>query len=121
MKPLREFFIPSVHDGTRLSCRIYQLDGINYQELPALKAAIVAHPYASLGGSNDDPVVASITTELVRKGYIVLTLNFRYVCSGSLHMLHADRLLVAQVIRVAQRAGLANLRWEITSLPTDSS
>ncbi|EEA22039.1 hypothetical protein TMatcc_008537 [Talaromyces marneffei ATCC 18224] len=77
MKPLREFFIPSVHDGTRLSCRIYQLDGINYQELPALKAAIVAHPYASLGGSNDDPVVASITTELVRKGYIVLTLNFR--------------------------------------------
>lgn len=79
MKPLREFFIPSVYDGTRLSCRIYQLDGIHYQQLPVIKAAIVAHPYASLGGNNDDPVVASITAELVRKGYLVLTLNFRYV------------------------------------------
>lgn len=79
MKPLSEFFIPSVHDGTRLSCRIYQLDGINHQEPPAIKVAIVAHPYASLGGNNDDPVVASITAELVQKGYIVLTLNFRYV------------------------------------------
>ncbi|PCH01915.1 Hypothetical protein PENO1_040530 [Penicillium occitanis (nom. inval.)] len=77
MKPLREFFIPSVHDGTRLSCRIYQLDGINHQTQPAIKAAVVAHPYASLGGNNDDPVVASVTAELVRRGYIVLTLNFR--------------------------------------------
>ncbi|KAI7968112.1 hypothetical protein EIK77_007867 [Talaromyces pinophilus] len=57
MKPLREFFIPSVHDGTRLSCRIYQLDGINHQTQPAIKAAVVAHPYASLGGNNDDPVL----------------------------------------------------------------
>lgn len=81
MKPLREFFIPSIHDGTRLSCRIYQLHGIDHQTQPAIKAAIVAHPYASLGGNNDDPVVGSITAELVRKGYIVLTLNFRYVKS----------------------------------------
>ncbi|EED16261.1 conserved hypothetical protein [Talaromyces stipitatus ATCC 10500] len=77
MKPLHEFFIPSVYDGTRLSCRIYQLEDVNYQEQPAIKAAVVAHPYASLGGNNDDPVVALITAELVRKGYIVLTLNFR--------------------------------------------
>lgn len=81
MKPLREFFIPSIHDGTRLSCRIYKLNGIDYQTQPAVKAAIVAHPYASLGGNNDDPVVGSIAAELVRKGYIVLTLNFRYVYS----------------------------------------
>lgn len=82
MKPLHEFFIPSIHDGTRLSCRLYQLNGTNHQTQQTIKAAVVAHPYASLGGNNDDPVVASVTAELVRKGYIVLTLNFRYTLSS---------------------------------------
>lgn len=78
MKPTHEFFIHSVHDGTRLSCRIYMLDSANTPEKPVLKAAVVAHPYAPLGGNNEDVVVASITAELVLQGYIVLALNFRY-------------------------------------------
>jgi alpha/beta superfamily hydrolase len=77
MKPLREFYIPSVHDETRLSCRIYQPERSDYEQQPVIKTAVVAHPYATLGGSNDDPVVLTITAELVRNGYTVLTLNFR--------------------------------------------
>ena len=44
-----------------------------------LKAAIVAHPYAPLGGSYDDSVVLSLVTKLVSMGYVVGTFNFRYV------------------------------------------
>lgn len=83
MKPLHEFFIHSVHDGTRLSCRIYHPDGLKPAEQSVIKAAVVAHPYATLGGSNDDPIVGTIAAELVRKGHVVLTLNFRYVSQSS--------------------------------------
>jgi alpha/beta superfamily hydrolase len=77
-KPTHEFYMPSVYDGIRLSSRIYHPSENDLQQ-PTIKGAILAHPYASLGGSNDDPVVCSAAAELVRKGYVVLTLNFRYV------------------------------------------
>lgn len=44
-----------------------------------LRGAIVAHPYASLGGCYDDPVVSFIGGELLGNGYVVGTFNFRYV------------------------------------------
>ncbi|QKX53716.1 uncharacterized protein TRUGW13939_00796 [Talaromyces rugulosus] len=75
-KPTHEFYMPSVYDGTRLSTRIYRPSESDLQQ-PTIKGAIIAHPYATLGGSNDDPVVCSAAAELVRKGYVVLTLNFR--------------------------------------------
>ncbi|KAH8700156.1 Alpha/Beta hydrolase protein [Talaromyces proteolyticus] len=79
VRPQHEFYIPSVHDGTRLSCRLYQseLTQRTLQQPSVSKGAIVAHPYATLGGNNDDPAVGSIAAELVRNGYAVLTLNFR--------------------------------------------
>jgi alpha/beta superfamily hydrolase len=42
-----------------------------------LRGAIVAHPYASLGGCYDDPVVSFIGGELLGNGYVVGTFNFR--------------------------------------------
>lgn len=41
------------------------------------KAAIIAHPYAPLGGSFDDNVVHEATKVLLDHGFIVGTFNFR--------------------------------------------
>ncbi|KAF7517209.1 hypothetical protein PCG10_001527 [Penicillium crustosum] len=41
------------------------------------RGAIVAHPYATLGGCYDDPVVGFIGSELLQAGCIVGTFNFR--------------------------------------------
>jgi predicted acyl esterase len=78
LKPTHEFYIPSMSDGTRLGCRLYHPKELDEQgQQGALKGAVIAHPYATLGGSNDDPVVGSVAGELVRQGYIVSTFNFR--------------------------------------------
>ncbi|KAG9783876.1 hypothetical protein KCU88_g2929, partial [Aureobasidium melanogenum] len=52
------FVIPSIHDDVELDCRLYyprRTDG-NVQSL-GRAFAILAHPYAPLGGTYDDPVV----------------------------------------------------------------
>ncbi|KAI5288435.1 hypothetical protein KEM52_001158 [Ascosphaera acerosa] len=84
-----EFTIPSMYDGTALQCRL---------ELPAAatattaataaaapawrpRVAVVAHPYAPLGGSFDDPVVRTVARELLRMGYAVATFNFRWAAT----------------------------------------
>lgn len=78
------FTIPSVYDGTQLDCRIYlprelqQSDNTSRSRW-VKRGAIVAHPYAPLGGCYDDPVVSFIGGELLRSGYVVGTFNFRYV------------------------------------------
>ena len=41
------------------------------------KAAVVAHPYAPLGGCYDDPVVSEVVGVLLGEGWIVGTFNFR--------------------------------------------
>lgn len=41
------------------------------------RAAIVAHPYAPLGGCYDDPVVDRIASTILKESYIVGTFNFR--------------------------------------------
>jgi hypothetical protein len=78
-KPGYSFTIPSIHDDTTLDCHLYHP---KQHRDPGLlretKAAIVAHPYAPLGGCYDDPVVASMGEALLDAGYIVGTFNFRY-------------------------------------------
>jgi alpha/beta superfamily hydrolase len=75
--------IPSIHDDTVLDCRIYSptkyLHNLLKTGTPQCpkKAAIVAHPYAPLGGDYDDPVVGVVGTELLKEGFWVATFNFR--------------------------------------------
>ena len=75
--------IPSVHDGTPLECRIYHPASFS-RSSPAAPwkrhAAIFAHPYAPLGGSFDDGIVDIVAAQLLRKGYLLGTFNFRCVC-----------------------------------------
>ena len=83
--PTFEFEIPSVHDGVQLESRLY-LPKNNVQSGSAIgwmkRGAIVAHPYAPLGGCYDDPVLNFVGSELLRAGYVVGTFNFRYEVTG---------------------------------------
>lgn len=75
------FFLPSVYDGKKLECRIYLPPTLQNIQSPTTwpnRGAIVAHPYATLGGCYDDPVVSFIGSELLQAGCIVGTFNFRY-------------------------------------------
>ena len=76
--PTCAFTIPSVHDDTILSCRLYlpreRLAPSNDHET---NGAIIAHPYAPLGGCYDDPVVESLGGVLLGAGYVIATFNFR--------------------------------------------
>ncbi|EAW25279.1 uncharacterized protein NFIA_107710 [Aspergillus fischeri NRRL 181] len=78
--PTYSFNIPSVHDGTELECRLYlplelqQSDGTRKWHI---RGAIIAHPYAPLGGCYDDPVVGFIGGEVLRGCFVVGTFNFR--------------------------------------------
>ncbi|KAL3473396.1 Alpha/Beta hydrolase protein [Aspergillus californicus] len=75
--PTHSFTIPSLYDGIQLSCRIYLPQESSRAGSQWWQGAIVAHPYASLGGSYDDPVVSFIGAELLEAGYVVGTFNFR--------------------------------------------
>ncbi|KAL4864593.1 hypothetical protein BDV12DRAFT_175898 [Aspergillus spectabilis] len=78
--PTHSLTIPSIYDGIQLSCRIYlpqQLTNPHPASPWRVRGAIVAHPYASLGGCYDDPVVSFIGGELLDAGYVVGTFNFR--------------------------------------------
>ncbi|KAH0313895.1 hypothetical protein KCU74_g12994, partial [Aureobasidium melanogenum] len=72
--------IPSVNDGTLLDCRIYH--PVSLQEPQSAqqhtrKAALIAHPYAPLGGSMDDAVVTTVVDQLLDLDFVVGTFNFR--------------------------------------------
>ena len=74
--------IPSIEDDTQLECRVYHPPKFsNYDEAAGTlwqkKGAIVAHPYAPLGGSFDDPIVTVVVEQILRGGFIVGTFNFR--------------------------------------------
>ncbi|KAJ4424930.1 hypothetical protein N0V82_000434 [Gnomoniopsis sp. IMI 355080] len=79
--PALTFTIPSIHDETTLlDCRIHHPASLAPTTQAAFwhkQAAIVAHPYASLGGSYDDAVVETVSAALLRQGYVVGTFNFR--------------------------------------------
>ncbi|PTB37663.1 uncharacterized protein TrAFT101_005458 [Trichoderma asperellum] len=71
--------IPSIHDGTTLDCRVYHPDSFYVDGAPPWKrhAVVFAHPYAPLGGSFDDPLLDIVAEQLLRKGYLLGTFNFR--------------------------------------------
>lgn len=90
-RPTFSFSISSVHDGTSLECRLYIPRGqqdIQTTQAATIRGAIVAHPYATLGGCYDDPVVNFIGRELFDEGFIVGTFNFRYVGKQDVVTLH---------------------------------
>lgn len=76
-----EFSVPSLYDGIQLKGRLYMPPNThsNTKSNQNLAVAIVAHPYAPLGGSFDDPVVGLMTETLLQAGVIVGTFNFRLV------------------------------------------
>ena len=80
MEPQFAFSIPS-KDDTPLDCRIYHPKRM-LLESAGSKGAVIAHPYAPLGGSYDDHVVAALTETLLGQGYVVGTFNFRYARDG---------------------------------------
>ncbi|KIV94291.1 hypothetical protein PV10_02073 [Exophiala mesophila] len=78
------FTIPSVYDDTELDCRLYYPRRTEQNSsLFGRCFAIVAHPYAPLGGSYDDPVVALAGNILLRQGFILITFNFRGAAGSS--------------------------------------
>jgi hypothetical protein len=100
--PSLSFTIPSVHDDTILHCRVYHPACLAPTSVSQIaqwnkKAAIVAHPYAPLGGSYDDPVVDVIASTILKQGFIVGTFNFRFVLALPC------RYWVTMLIRVLKR------------------
>lgn len=95
-KPTHQFKIPSVYDGVLLQCRIYHPDyaqGTDRNTVYKTKGAMIAHPYAPLGGCYDDPVIAVVASELLRAGYVVGTFNLRYIlviCAFSNHAFYRN-------------------------------
>ncbi|KAA8577113.1 hypothetical protein EYC84_007116 [Monilinia fructicola] len=72
--PTLSFTIPSIYDSSSLECRIYHplclAPTSSSQLLPwRKKAAIVAHPYAPLGGSYDDAVVDLVASTILERGF----------------------------------------------------
>lgn len=78
--PRSTYTIPSLHDDLELDCRIYY-PRRSEKNAAALGRtfAIMAHPYAPLGGSFDDPVLALAGSVLLKQGVVLGTFNFRYV------------------------------------------
>ncbi|KAI1100843.1 Alpha/Beta hydrolase protein [Jackrogersella minutella] len=86
-RPSLSFTLPSVHDNTKLDCRVYHPTCLNGPLGPSdtswhQHAAVVAHPYAPLGGSYEDPVVHLVASTLLQLGFIVATFNFRGASSS---------------------------------------
>ncbi len=79
--PTLSFTLPSLHgDGINLDCRVYHpqsLDAAPKSPPWRKHAAVVAHPYAPLGGSFDDGIVDMVASSLLKLGFLVSTFNFR--------------------------------------------
>ena len=75
--------IPSIHDDSPLSVRIYHPATLTSphehgEAQPRAKGIVMAHPYAPMGGSYDDRIVGIVTEEFLDSGWVVGTFNFRY-------------------------------------------
>jgi hypothetical protein len=75
-KPSAAFTLPSMHDELELDCRVY-FPRFCKNQLFGKVFAILAHPYAPLGGSYDDPVVGFTGCTLLQNGVTLGTFNFR--------------------------------------------
>lgn len=79
-EPALSITIPSIQDDVTLECRIYHPLSLSANpRAPTWRkhAAIVAHPYAPLGGCFDDAVVETVSAILLGQGFLVGTFNFR--------------------------------------------
>ena len=88
-EPTLSFTLPSLHDGLTLNCRIYHPHSLaaSPRAPPWQKhAAIIAHPYAPLGGCYDDPIVDIVAGTLLRLGFLVGTFNFRFDAQSNPHI-----------------------------------
>jgi hypothetical protein len=87
-EPTLSFTIPSIHDDTTIDARVYHPANTTTdpfgREQTGKRGAIIAHPYAPLGGSYDDPVVAIVAAQILKEGFTVCTFNFRYETLSSL-------------------------------------
>jgi hypothetical protein len=87
VEPAWSFTIPSLADDTPLDCRIYHPPHFEAVLANAAenghptRGAVIAHPYAPLGGNYDDAVVLTLVKCLLREGFVVGTFNFRYAFS----------------------------------------
>ena len=134
--PAFSFTIPSIEDDTELECRIYhrpeptRRSRTSHFALPWHKrGAIVAHPYAPLGGCADDPVVELVAGELLAQSFVVGTFNFRYlavklyngaVMAKSLYYIVKRRRRIQrpdQLDGSPRAAGLHLLHWAAGALP----
>ncbi|KAI5369559.1 Putative alpha/Beta hydrolase [Septoria linicola] len=78
--PTYSFTVPSIHDDIPLDCRIYHPPNISStlsNPRETTRGAVIAHPYAPLGGSADDACVLAVTESLLECGFFVTTFNFR--------------------------------------------
>ena len=94
-EPSLRLSIPSLADGTALDCRVFHppnltsaagAEGAHEEGGERAKSwrrnrhvAVVAHPYAPLGGDADNPVVEDVAEILLKRGFLVGTFNFRWV------------------------------------------
>jgi hypothetical protein len=79
--PSLTFTVPSLHDGLPINCRIYHPRSLAAStDAPQWfkHVAIIAHPYAPLGGCYDDPIVDIVAGTLLHLGFLVGTFNFRF-------------------------------------------
>ena len=86
-EPEFSFTIPSIHNKTSLECRVYHppssyKSGQRKDRSGQPRGAIIAHPYAPLGGSYDDHIVLCTIVEALQEGFVVGTFNFRYLISA---------------------------------------
>ena len=83
MEPIYASSIPSIADDLPLKFRIYHPKNLGPKGNFQPRGAIIAHPYAPLGGCFDDAVVLAATEKLLEQGFIVGTFNFRYYLRNS--------------------------------------
>lgn len=130
-EPAFSFTIPSVHDDTVLDCRVYHpvtffSDNEGENRRWEAKGAILAHPYAPMGGCQDDPVVCALAKAILTKGMVVGTFNFRYDPRNArvFRWRGAKTPIEEPGVLVCPRAGRAGRRrrsWRTTLLLSASS
>ncbi|KAI0903489.1 Alpha/Beta hydrolase protein [Ustulina deusta] len=85
-RPSLSFTLPSIYDSAKLDCRVYHPPSLCDPSHPGVPwsghAAVVAHPYAPLGGCFDDPIVDVTAGTLLQLGFLVATFNFRGAASS---------------------------------------
>lgn len=127
-EPTFSFTIPS-YDDTVLECRVYNpphpvLNSVDRQWSP--RGAVVAHPYAPMGGCFDDNVVMTIAAELLKQEFVVGTFNFRYGQRPLRLTTHHDKILTGGATegrdaQEGERAGRLRRNSKTIYISLDSS